>query len=70
MTGPCSQAPRARSPGLDPGFTGQYSCPEPSRRMRETLAKAPVRSEPVAVPKVQKRGKRASEDQPDLIAAK
>lgn len=50
-------------------MTGQYSCPEPSRRMRETLAKAPVRSEPVEVPKARKRGKRLAE-QPDLIQAK
>jgi hypothetical protein len=43
-------------------FTGAY--------LRETLAKAPVRNEPVAVPKPRKRAKRASENQPDLMAAK
>jgi hypothetical protein len=44
-------------------FTGQY--------LRATLAKAPVQSEPVEVPKVRKRGKRvAVADQPDLIEAK
>jgi hypothetical protein len=43
-------------------YTGQY--------LRETLAKAPVSSESVAVPKPRKRAKRASEDQPDLIAVK
>jgi hypothetical protein len=43
-------------------FTGQY--------LRETLAKAPVRNESVALAKPRKRAKRASEDQPDLIAAK
>ena len=43
-------------------FTGAY--------LQDTLAKAPVRSEPVEVPKVRKRGKRAAADQPDLIAAK
>jgi excinuclease ABC subunit A len=42
-------------------FTGRY--------LRETLKKTPVSSEPVKVPKP-KRGKRTSEDQPDLIAAK
>ena len=43
-------------------FTGAY--------LRETLAKTPVSSEPVKVPKPRKRAKGASEDQPDLIAAK
>ncbi len=43
-------------------FTGAY--------LRETLAKTPVSSEPVTLAKPRKRAKRASEDQPDLIAAK
>src|SRR5207342_2281160 len=43
-------------------FTGAY--------LRETLAKTPVTSEPVTLAKPRKRAKRASEDQPDLIAAK
>jgi excinuclease ABC subunit A len=48
-------------------FTGQY--------LRETLAKAPVRTEPVAVPKRKARSSRAKSvdadaDQPDLMAAK
>jgi excinuclease ABC subunit A len=43
-------------------FTGQY--------LRETLKKSPVSSEPLALVKPRKRAKRASEDQPDLIAAK
>ena len=46
----------------DRSFTGQY--------LRATLAKTPVSSEPVKVPKPSRRTKRASEDQPDLIAAK
>jgi excinuclease ABC subunit A len=43
-------------------FTGQY--------LRETLAKAPVRTEPVEVPKPRKRSKCAVADEPDLLAAK
>ncbi|MFL6777574.1 MAG: excinuclease ABC subunit UvrA, partial [Sphingomicrobium sp.] len=43
-------------------YTGGY--------LRGTLAKTPVTSEPVKVPRVRKRAKVASEDQPDLIAAK
>ena len=43
-------------------FTGQY--------LRDTLAKTPVRSEPVALAKPRKRAKGASEDQPDLVAVK
>jgi len=43
-------------------FTGAY--------LKESLKKAPVRNEPVEVPKTRKRGKRVTADQPDLIAAK
>ena len=43
-------------------FTGQY--------LRDTLAKTPVRTEPVRMPKARKRAKRVPEDQPDLIDAK
>ncbi|MCF2514572.1 excinuclease ABC subunit UvrA [Sphingomonas sp. G124] len=43
-------------------FTGQY--------LRETLAKTPVSSEPVKVPKPSKRAKRVAADEPDLLAAK
>lgn len=47
---------------VERSFTGQY--------LRETLARSPVRTEPIETPKLRKRSKRASEDQPDLIAAK
>ena len=43
-------------------FTGQY--------LRETLAKTPVRSAPVLVPKPRKRGKPGEARQPDLITTK
>jgi excinuclease ABC subunit A len=43
-------------------FTGSY--------LKETLAKTPVTSEPLALAKRRKRAKRVSEDQPDLIGAK
>jgi excinuclease ABC subunit A len=46
----------------DRSFTGSY--------LRETLKRTPVSSEPVLLPKPRRRAKRASEDQPDLIAAK
>ena len=48
--------------GNERSFTGQY--------LLETLAKSPVRSAPVALAKPRNRAKRATEDQPDLIAAK
>ena len=43
-------------------FTGQY--------LRETLKKSPVQSEPALVPRPRKRAKRATADEPDLLAAK
>lgn len=48
--------------GNERSFTGAY--------LRETLAKAPVSSEPVKVPKLSKRAKRAIVEEPDLLAAK
>ena len=39
-------------------------------KLRETLKKTPVSSEPVKVPKPSKRTKRAVAEEPDLLAAK
>lgn len=46
---PNSRAPhsmRGEAPDRDPGVTGQYSCPERSRRMRPLLQKAAHPGEP------------------------